>query len=213
MKKSRLLGAMMSTIITLPVHAALVGVNDSNYAFLGTSEDGFNITLDTSTDLEWLDWSLTLDRSYDSVFALTQGGSLDGWRYATPAEIESLTVAAGLPTSFLSAAPGGTHSAFELLNTFLGSGSNDNESIAIADSRARPTVHRLTGFIDTQLRFELPETGIPSSLFSGLDDGASNIRVGSALVRDVSVVPVPAAVWLFGSGLIGLVGLARRKKA
>ena len=28
-----------------------------------------------------------------------------------------------------------------------------------------------------------------------------------------AVVPVPAAVWLFGSGLIGLVGLARRKKA
>ncbi|MCK5092950.1 MAG: VPLPA-CTERM sorting domain-containing protein, partial [Gammaproteobacteria bacterium] len=27
-----------------------------------------------------------------------------------------------------------------------------------------------------------------------------------------SVVPVPAAVWLFGSGLIGLVGFARRKK-
>lgn len=26
-------------------------------------------------------------------------------------------------------------------------------------------------------------------------------------------VPVPAAVWLFGSGLIGLIGLARRKKA
>ena len=30
---------------------------------------------------------------------------------------------------------------------------------------------------------------------------------------DVSAIPVPAAVWLFGSGLIGLVGLARRKKA
>ena len=28
-----------------------------------------------------------------------------------------------------------------------------------------------------------------------------------------TVVPVPAAVWLFGSGLIGLVGLARRKKS
>jgi hypothetical protein len=26
-------------------------------------------------------------------------------------------------------------------------------------------------------------------------------------------VPVPAAVWLFGSGLLGLVGMARRKKA
>lgn len=29
----------------------------------------------------------------------------------------------------------------------------------------------------------------------------------------VSPVPIPAAAWLFGSGLIGLIGLARRKKA
>ena len=28
-----------------------------------------------------------------------------------------------------------------------------------------------------------------------------------------AVVPVPAAAWLFGSGLLGLVGMARRKKA
>ena len=28
-----------------------------------------------------------------------------------------------------------------------------------------------------------------------------------------SVVPIPAAVWLFGSGLIGLIGIARRKKS
>lgn len=29
---------------------------------------------------------------------------------------------------------------------------------------------------------------------------------------DVSAVPVPAAVWLFGSGLMGLLGIARRKR-
>ena len=29
---------------------------------------------------------------------------------------------------------------------------------------------------------------------------------------DVSPVPVPAAVWLFSSGLLGLIGVARRKK-
>ena len=30
---------------------------------------------------------------------------------------------------------------------------------------------------------------------------------------NVNVIPVPAAVWLFGSGLLGLVGVARRRKA
>ena len=30
---------------------------------------------------------------------------------------------------------------------------------------------------------------------------------------NVGVVPLPAAAWLFGSGLLGLVGVARRKKA
>ena len=32
-----------------------------------------------------------------------------------------------------------------------------------------------------------------------------------SVMADVSAVPVPAAVWLFGSGLLGLVGVARRK--
>jgi hypothetical protein len=31
-------------------------------------------------------------------------------------------------------------------------------------------------------------------------------------IIDSSAVPVPAAMWLFGSGLLGLVGMARRKK-
>lgn len=40
------------------------------------------------------------------------------------------------------------------------------------------------------------------------------IRVlSSGSVSSVVSVPVPAAVWLFGAGLIGLVSLAKRKKA
>ena len=37
--------------------------------------------------------------------------------------------------------------------------------------------------------------------------GVENVRM------DVQVVPIPTAVWLFGSGLLGLAGIARRKKA
>lgn len=45
-------------------------------------------------------------------------------------------------------------------------------------------------------------------LFSGT--GGPNF-FKSVLTIETTVVPVPAAVWLFGSGLLGLVGLARRK--
>ena len=35
----------------------------------------------------------------------------------------------------------------------------------------------------------------------------------TSFTSSATLVPVPAAVWLFGSGLLGLVGIARRKKA
>jgi hypothetical protein len=42
--------------------------------------------------------------------------------------------------------------------------------------------------------------------------------VGSEIIVSTSefppaIVPIPAAAWLFGSGLLGLIGIARRKKA
>lgn len=46
-----------------------------------------------------------------------------------------------------------------------------------------------------------------ASPFVAIDQNGNIVGTGNA----VHVVPVPAAVWLFGSGLIGLVGVARRK--
>jgi hypothetical protein len=36
---------------------------------------------------------------------------------------------------------------------------------------------------------------------------------GIPIVGTITSVPLPAAVWLFGSGLLGLVGIARRKNS
>jgi len=48
-------------------------------------------------------------------------------------------------------------------------------------------------------------------LFSQIYQPYSDFTLSSGVTG--SVVPVPAAVWFFGSGLLGLVGIARRKKA
>jgi hypothetical protein len=45
------------------------------------------------------------------------------------------------------------------------------------------------------------------------DDGTIGLLNPTLQPGVVNAVPVPAAVWLFGSGLLGLVGVARRKIA
>ena len=46
---------------------------------------------------------------------------------------------------------------------------------------------------------------------AGADAGMALIVANSSLESPPGEIPVPAAVWLFGSGLLGLVGIARRK--
>ena len=59
----------------------------------------------------------------------------------------------------------------------------------------------------TSGRIEGQFTNATSGDFSGA------FNADSVIAKVGPVVPVPAAVWLFGSGLLGLVGVARRKKA
>jgi len=48
--------------------------------------------------------------------------------------------------------------------------------------------------------------GLSDSLGDSLDDDPNIIAA------EVQVVPVPAAIWLFGTGLIGLIGFSKRRK-
>lgn len=47
---------------------------------------------------------------------------------------------------------------------------------------------------------------------SVIPDWSSEDTVGTPQIAPLASVPVPPAVWLFGSGLLGLVGIARRRK-
>ncbi len=55
-----------------------------------------------------------------------------------------------------------------------------------------------------------PDGSLSYATVPGMKDGPFP---GFQASFNLSPVPVPAAVWLFGSGLLGLVGVARRKKA
>jgi hypothetical protein len=57
---------------------------------------------------------------------------------------------------------------------------------------------------------------VSPSAFAWIDDSGLNVvpvdYVGATVtVNGVATVPVPAAAWLFASGLLGLVGVARRR--
>jgi len=55
--------------------------------------------------------------------------------------------------------------------------------------------------------------GISEGFYAGVR-GYFDIGSGNSMhVTSVSPVPVPTAIWLFGSGLISLIGFSRRKKA
>jgi hypothetical protein len=47
---------------------------------------------------------------------------------------------------------------------------------------------------------------------SGIITAAGFSDVNFSNIETLNIVPIPAAAWLFGSGLIGLIGIARRKK-
>jgi len=64
---------------------------------------------------------------------------------------------------------------------------------------------------NSSVNMSLDNVGGCTQLVGG-DVDIQNVNL-SRCAFDTTVVPVPAAVWLFGSGLIGLVGIARRKKA
>jgi hypothetical protein len=71
--------------------------------------------------------------------------------------------------------------------------------------------------LDISLKFVQPLSPTQSSLIdlntSFYECCGNGFKDQAFSSGSVSPVPIPASVWLFGSGLLGLIGIARRKKA
>jgi len=158
-------------------------------------------TTDSLTNLEWLDLTQTQNFTYNQIDPeLLAGGLFDGYRRATEAELNTLYTNFGLVSGPVNA----TH--LEFINLF-GETSNQSgnaESFGYAASGGTlASVYGLDFFFNNGAPNYSVETGgllhNKSINFDGL---------GSFLVKPV---PVPAAIWLFGSGLLGLIGVSGKK--
>ena len=71
------------------------------------------------------------------------------------------------------------------------------------------------GGSDIQFGGDVTYTGgsLAGSLIGGRIEGTLSGSGVAAELGPISIVPIPTALWLFGSGLLGLVGMARRKEA
>ena len=209
MKKSRLLNATWAYALFafMPLaQAAVVEVGDLNIITdVGNPSDGLRF----------------LDMTYSNGFTLA-GAILNAQatyanvRAATPAEFDDLFVAAGIKYDNTSTAsdafapgPGEIISTSDnydggQLSRDLGSDLTGGKALFWTDPDADAAVSSTR---DYMILSQLDARIIQVALQPPIDS------VGWLLVSDVTPVPLPAAVWLMGSGLLGLIGVARRKKA
>lgn len=213
-----LLGLALLGLSVSSVHAAIVSADD---AVFGVD----SVTIDDA-GLEWLDLTKSTNRSYNTVLGqFGAGGEFEGWRYATTTEVRALYISAGAPASFVNGPQGTTNETWiaHLLDLW-GITTNPGDPLATPPTPPglfHPGSNAITGTgFNNKITAGLAIDAFPSTTIDFASTEVETVNrdlrranLGSALVRadPLPAVPVPAAVWLFGTALIGLIGFGKRK--
>lgn len=191
------------TILATPSQASLV---DMDWILVGDT----SLIQDTSTGYKWLDLSITADMSYNTVLSQLQpGGSFDGFRYATREEVLHIWSEAGISDTNFVWLNNGEYSAVKNLADRFGTspltGIHTHALGMVEGTPLLPANERRV----MELSYNNDGVQVRTSAdYYTFDVSANSIHYSSYLVK---VVPVPATAWLFGSGFLALIGLARRR--
>jgi hypothetical protein len=186
------------------------------------------VTFDSTSNLEWLDVSVTVGMSYQAVLGSSYVTTY-GFRYATGAELIALYDHAGgdgsyyvprTPDGNVNGVPSaGNYDAASLLIAIMGCTSDVLGQLC---DQAEQDWHigmygpEVVGAMQSASivdAFNAPDSRAGTAAmwldFSDTVPGRAQTDQGSYLVR---AVPVPATVWLFGSGLVWLYGMSRKRR-
>lgn len=108
----------------------------------------------------------------------------------------------GVDTVDIDLAAGSDYTATSVVSSGSITLFNDNEFVVVTTDTSGTWYEPIDWFVAA------PNTNIYNIIFS---NGAV-LQIDAVASNPPAEIPVPAAVWLFGSGLLGLVGVARRKK-
>ncbi len=205
--------AVTTLILSISANAAII-----THGNLITDNTTDFIT-DISTDRQYLRFD-TFDLSYaDTLAAVDVGGIYEGWSIADSTIADDFFRAALTPTA--NACDGAV--AFGTSCGFMSSWNNGDFGdsfdaiedyfwyISTYETPYRNAFDLGIAHIDLDGRIREKDDW---RSFTSADsfNVANGNSINALLFRDAMVVPVPAAVWLFGSGLLGLTFVARRKK-
>ena len=203
-----IIGAMSTC---LAVASFNVGAAIITHGALTTNDDGStNIITDTlNNNFEWLRFDVLAPLTYaETLGALGQDGG--GWNIA------GFTQATMFADALLSDT---TNLCTETVSTCGNVSSwNDGDLGANFDASADYAFYLTNagraGYVTVDAAGEVILRGWSSLAASdayATGGFYESLPISWLLYRETAVIPIPAAVWLFASGLIGLIGVARRK--
>ena len=199
----------LGALTTSPARATLIQANDGAF---GAGDDGFNLTQDTDTGLEWLDLTLTTDLSYNAVAGGAGGFLAAGFSIATGSQVDTFFTNSGatnlsgdnLVSQFSSA-----QTLVNLLGCTDFCGTGGDVSTGVSDANPFGVLAALP-FVRI---FDDPDLGNIGQYWGSVNccisKDTSFETFGVFLVRGI---PEPTSLALFAFGLAGLGFMARRRR-